>query len=251
MIEESGLYEIYRPRRRGLEHLRFVIRRDTSDVKAIEEVIERNSYQRPRLGFIVEAGERWLDAGANVGAFAVLVHAIGGAPVCAVEADKANSLLAASNIDRNGAGDVCEVRCAAVVPDAYEATTVPLHTNTAPLALRRHSILRARRESSPVDVPARRISDLIVEHGVEAVKLNIEGVELDILAGPDRWDPPPSVSKLVLEWSFDVDPSIARLRLAVDRLQDRFPRVVLSKRIDWEAKRWAFYPPNLFIFAWR
>jgi FkbM family methyltransferase len=223
----------------------FSIRPDTSDVKAVEEVWSKNAYRRMKDNFYPKPGEEWFDLGSNIGAFAVMAHLLG-ASVLPVEADGTNVAL----VDTNLAQNHCQAKClhAAVVDDDYTAHSVGLHTNTAPLALRRHSIARARKESSVVDVPAVRFADLLARHPqAVGIKMNIEGAEIPIL---QSWRKNTTIKYLVAEWSFDVAPELTALKIAVDSLTDSFDRIHLSKRIDWTLPTFPFYPPNLYIFAW-
>lgn len=245
---EGGLesYEPVGPKRLVAERRpRFAVRPGTSDVKAVEEVWSKNAYRKARLGFTIGPGQRWIDGGANVGAFASLVHHLGGVCVAAVEAEATNAAIARTNIEANG-GDPSVVLHAAIVRPSHPGPTVPLFVNTAPLALRRHSIAKARRDATTVDVTALRIDGLVEGTGADSVKLNIEGEEIPLLA---EWTPPTRVRRLVAEWSFDVDNRLATLASVVARLGERFDRVHLSKRMP-PGDVWPFYPPNVYLFAW-
>lgn len=46
-------------------------RPESTDYDAIQEVNVKKAYRKLREGFDVYPGERWLDLGANVGAFAI------------------------------------------------------------------------------------------------------------------------------------------------------------------------------------
>ena len=222
--------------------LRFHVRPDTSDVKAIAEVVTKNAYLRH---FTVQPGERWLDAGSNVGAFAIVAARLGASDVLAIEAEQHNASVVARNAVANAVGDRVKVVHAAVQPDSYPADTVVLWVNDAPLALRRHSTAKARRQSIPVNVPVVRISSACAD--VDGAKLNIEGTEIPLLL---EWTPPANLHKLVLEWSFDVDRSTATLAQALQRLRDRYPNVELSKRIDFDQPTFPYFPPNVYVHAW-
>lgn len=52
-------------------------RSDTTDERVLIEVVEKRCYRKPSIGFEVEKGERWLDLGANIGAFAVYCSLMG------------------------------------------------------------------------------------------------------------------------------------------------------------------------------
>lgn len=210
-----------------------LVRPGTSDAKAIQEVWERNTYEKPRLGFVIEPGELWLDAGANVGAFGALVVARGGQVRC-IEPNADNAALVRRNVLQ-----------AEVVESALTLAGGPvtLHTNTAPLALRRHSICRARRKSSPVVVRGVSWGDAIA--ACVGAKLNIEGAEIDLLSS----NPPlGTLQKLVFEWSFDVCNEVNRLRRVVRWLEGEFSNVRVSRKLVGDV--WQWYPPNCFVWGW-
>src|SRR5690349_1246697 len=54
----------------------------SSDEDVLKEVIDRHAYRRKKDGFEVELGERWLDLGANIGAFALYCRLHGARAVC-------------------------------------------------------------------------------------------------------------------------------------------------------------------------
>src|ERR1700761_7376727 len=47
----------------------FYYRPDSSDERALLEVVDKHAYARKSIRFDVEQGERWLDLGANIGSF--------------------------------------------------------------------------------------------------------------------------------------------------------------------------------------
>lgn len=243
-------YEQYRRVRRefmGRDPV-FDVRPGTSDVDSVNEVFDHNSYRSRKHGLAVESGETWLDLGANIGAFSVLAVRLG-AHVHAYEADATNAALTAHNLDRNTlTAAQHQVHHAAVVADDDARPTVTLHTNSTPLGLRRHSIVRRREASTPVAVPAVRFGDAVARAGATAAKLNIEGAEIALLqaAIPRGLH---GLTKLAVEWSFDVDPRLATLKAVVSGLERAGYYVGLSKRVDWTKPTWDHYPPNIFLYV--
>lgn len=220
----------------------YTVRPETSDWKAIREVWERNAYVR--RGIAPGPGEMWLDGGANMGAFADLAARCG-ADVIAYEAEPTNADLAALNT----AGRSVEVRQAALVCDALEGSAT-LHVNSTPLGLRRHSLVKARRSSVPLTVPAHSATRVIAESGVVGAKLNIEGAEIALLS---TWTPPACLRALAVEWSFDVDPSIAVLTATLARLEAAGFQVSTSRKVPEGIAAWPpeWFPPQLYIYAVR
>lgn len=210
---------------------RWWVRPDTSDLSAIREVAERRAYFT--RAFKPEPGERWLDAGANIGAFAV-VAAAAGAEVTAYEPAPDNADLARRNLRENGLQ-------ARVLEKA-----VALSGGIAHLGLTRshwrHSLLHTDREGYAVPVVA--FADAIA--GCDAAKLDVEGAELAILAeAPDFGE----LRKLVLEWHFDHEPRTDVYLAALDRLREHFSEVKGRKvpagiNYDW-------YPPAGLVWATR
>lgn len=220
----------------------FFVRPGTSDVKAIEQVYRIQSYRRK--AFAVEPGDKWLDMGANVGAFSVYAGQYG-CEVISVEAEAVNAELTRMNIEANGRP--ARVLQQAVVPDDFVGDTIRFHVHTAnrPMALRRHSIYQPKKDFTTVDIPCRRFSTFAAL-GHDCVKMNIEGVEIAVLmaAHDFGW-----VRKMVLEWSFDKDPKIATLDSAMAKLRQHFSYVDINRKITPGLKEWTFYPPNAFIYC--
>lgn len=212
----------------------FQVREGSSDEKALQEVWERNTYQKK--GVVVEPGDRWLDAGANIGGFSVLA-ALKGAHVIALEPEPENAKLCRANAILNSVQ--VDLREAALGVEEGVAT---LNVCEHPLGLRRHSFFKKKKHSKAISVKTYSLNGL----NVDCVKLNIEGAEHEILEKASF----ESVRKLVAEWSFDIDPSIPRLRKVVARLEGLGFSVALRNRLPEEAV-WAFWPPSNFLYAVR
>jgi len=219
---------------------RFTARPDTSDIKAIEEVFKKKSYQRK--DFRVGSGESWLDLGANVGAFSVYARSKGNR-VCAVEAEATNHQILQQNLAVNEFHDVQTYR-AAVVHDDFEGDHITFYVNSRPMALRRHSIYQPKKDFQAVDVPVIRWSSLPFDQ-YPCVKMNIEGAEIDLLEHAKSFH---GIQKLVFEYSWDKDPSIARFKAILDKLRGHFRYVDHNKRLP-QTPNWTFYPPNIFVFC--
>jgi len=228
-------------RRFGDPPPRYRVRPETSDWKAVREVWERNAYLRH--GVQPEPGQVWVDGGACVGAFADLA-ARAGAVVIAYEPEPTNAALAMGNLRRHD-GRVA-IRQAALVAPAL-AGTATLHVNSAPLALRRHSVVKARRASTPLEVEAVDLEAALAV--ADGAKLNIEGAEIEALT---TWTPPERLTHLAVEWSFDVDPRIAVLDAACARLEAAGFTVHRSRKTDGLAA-WPpnYFPPQLYLHASR
>jgi hypothetical protein len=92
-----------------------------------------------------------------------------------------------------------------------------LHVQDDPSKTYRHSMfLTANRHA--VRVPANSFSELLTEHRINAVKLDIEGMEMPLLESLTEEMCRP-INKLVFEWTFDVDRSAARLLAVLTKLE--------------------------------
>jgi FkbM family methyltransferase len=242
-------YEQIEVDRPGIPPLRFYVRtrpgsgnRDWSDRKAIAECVDRNTYQKPRLGFRIEPGDDWIDGGANVGGFSCVVNALGANLWAAYEPHGPNLIACHANLRLNGFDPTPAVGYA-IVPDSHVGPTATLHVNAKPIQQRRHSMLLARKGSVPREVPVVRWSQIAEDR---CVKLNIEGVEIQILREMTK----PLPRKIVAEWSFDVEPRVQVLRDVIAKLEGWYRNVRVSKTIPPGIENWDWYPPNCFLYAW-
>lgn len=231
--------EVVRP---GVPPLKFATRVGYSDRKAIAECVDRNTYQKPRLGFKIEPEDEWIDAGANVGGFSCLVNALGAKLGAAYEPFGPNLVMCQGNLRLNGF-DPTPAMGYALVPDAHQGETAILNINAKPIQQRRHSMLLARPGSHSREVPVARWSEVVEDR---CVKMNIEGVEIQILQEMKK----PSPKKIVAEWSFDVEPRVQVLRDVLDKLRGWYRHVRVSKPIPEGIETWEWYPPNCFVYAW-
>jgi FkbM family methyltransferase len=206
---------------------RWWIREGSSDYSSIQEVAERRAYFT--RDFKPEPGERWLDAGANIGAFAV-VAAAAGAEVVAYEPEPSNAHLARRNLEANDLH-------ARVLEKA-----VALEGGLARLGLSssnwRHSLLKASSDGLPV--PCVSFADAIA--GMDAAKLDIEGAELAILAECEDFG---ELRKLTFEWHFDYEPATDVYLAALDRLREHFAEVrgrKVEPGIDYD-----YFPPAALV----
>lgn len=220
---------------------KFEIRADTSDENSILEVWKKNSYQRKL--FQVEKNERWLDLGSNIGSFTVYA-ALKGCTVRAYEADEYNAGATDANIHWNSLTGVARVQRAAIVHDGYEGGHVSFFVNERPMALRRHSIHQPKKNFTEIKVPAITFSELPLDH-TDGIKMNIEGAEIELLERAKGFG---AVRKLVFEYSWDKDPSIARFQAIVARLKTHFRVVDYNKRLP-ETENWVHYPPHIFVYC--
>lgn len=219
--------------------LQFAIRPGTSDRKAIHEVVEDKAYQRRY--FQIEAGERWLDLGANIGAFSCFA-AQKGALVEAYEPEPDNAALTRLNLRLNGYS--VAVHESAVVADSETRDQLNFYLSNTPYGLWRHSLYKTKNKRS-ITVPAVRISPLL--ETCDALKMDIEGAEIDILFSLRDYR---SVRKLCFEYHFDVNDSIPLFLEIVGKLKQSFTEVRYPKMPDG-VEHYKFFPPARIVYCWR
>ena len=219
--------------------IQFDTRYGTSDAQAIKEVVECRAYTRQ--WFQVESGERWLDLGVNIGAFSAFAESAG-ASVVGYEAEATSAHLARRNMELNGF--TATIHHAAVVADSYTAPTVPLYLSNTAYGVWRHS-LHATKGRRAVEVPAVPISSILA--GIDAVKMDIEGVEIEILHSLHDFQ---GIKKLCFEYHFNVNKPVSLWRHIMERLKHHFSRVH-HRYIPDDAEVYNFFPPATIVFCTR
>ena len=181
--------------------IRFYHRPGFSDLKTFEEVIGRKTYLK--RGLKIGAGEKWMDCGGNVGAFALLACKLG-AKVTVYEPDPFNVDMIKRNLKLNGFE--ATVKQAALVHDDRKSVTLFIGNNSQ---VWRNSIVR-KWNNKGIKVPCLNFDD--EAKGFDGCKMDIEGAEMPILENTAA-----TFKKLVYEWSFDIDPSLTRLWSVIDK----------------------------------
>jgi FkbM family methyltransferase len=201
-------------------------RQGTTDSAVLREVLERRVYRRASLGFDVERGERWLDLGANVGAFALYCQWRGATAVCYEPVPENFELLR-----HNAPG--FELHCAAVT--VQEAATVLFFQRRRPTSFDKGSefetyyrAVGAPRRLGVYGEVANVCACTLLGQRFDGVKMDVEGSEGPII---DRWWLP-QTQKLVLEYHSSVDVDVGRLRSRLEALRSHFRRVECPREMD-------------------
>jgi FkbM family methyltransferase len=217
--------------------LDWLVRPDSSDIKAIKEVVAKNSYEKH--GIVLRPGERWIDLGANIGAFAVLA-ASKGCLVTAYEPDPVSCRLTQENLRLNGL--TADVINAAITTSNEKQ--VPFYVNSARKNFWRNSLVKPWRGGKIIRVETRNFAECL-QDGAH-IKMDIEGSEFPILENLNF----EMVGDLVFEWSFDIDTSIRRFQNVIAKLQTRYKRVTYS-RFDETYEHWqpAWFPPCKTVYC--
>lgn len=206
--------------------LKLRVRRGTSDVAFVTNVIESREYTCD--GFEIHPDQVVIDIGGNIGTFALLA-AQRGARVITVEPGSDNFELLKRNIEVNGAARVTPIN-AAVCKDTGTITLERSHEGGY------HSTTKGML-SNPVGsetVKAVRLQDLFDTYGIKRchfLKVDCEGAEYEIFEGlPDEYLA--RVDKIAMEWHGVEDhfERIQRANWLAQRLVDRGFRLDLYRQ---------------------
>ena len=203
------------------------VRPGTTDEKVVPEVLTRRTYEKPRIGFLLEPRDRWLDLGGNIGTFVLLCLSRGVASVSSYEPEPENFALLRRNVEENFP-NTKNVRWVARAVSVRKGT-IPLYLCGGEYNKYRHTLCPKRgRRVLPVRVDA--VLDAIKKSRADCIKMDIEGAEIGILEflTASHYQAL-GIRKLVFEYSFDVDKSIPRFMAMIRRLQQYFPRVHYDK----------------------
>jgi FkbM family methyltransferase len=182
-------------KRGSIDGIHFFYREGFSDIKTFEEVIGNKTYLKK--GMTIDKGERWMDCGGNVGAFALLACSKG-ANVTVYEPDPYNCDMIQKNLMLNGFR--AEVKNVALVHDDRKDAILFIGNNNQ---VWRNSIVRKWNDKG-IKVKCVNFDNEALEF--DCCKMDIEGAEMPILENTES-----KFKKLVYEWRFDVDPSLSRL----------------------------------------
>lgn len=208
----------------------------SSDEQALEEVLVKKVYRRVRMGFDVFPGERWLDLGANIGAFAVYCRQRWATAECYEPDPECFKILKLN-------APSFELHNAAVT--AFGTPTVEFRKSDNPENNYRGTVI-----AGGVHVPSRYVNTAPVKNvrintlmGLEydGIKMDIEGSEGPLL----DYAPLPRCSKLVLEYHTSRDSSVKNLKRRLAYLKKSFEVVhypsaydeVISARVETYAPR--------------
>lgn len=210
----------------------FYHREGFSDLKTFEEVIGRKTYLK--RGMTIKPNERWMDCGGNVGAFSLLA-AKHGAIVTCYEPDPFNVQMIERNLKLNNLQDRVTIKQAALVHDDTKSTILYIGNNSQTW---RNSIVRKWNDKG-LKVPCLNFEIEAQRH--DACKMDIEGAEMPILESTNA-----KFSKLVYEWSFDIDPSLPRLWKVIDRQKRHYRVEAAWSSICYETKQHICWQPSWF-----
>lgn len=217
--------------------LDWLVRPDSSDIKSINEVVAKHSYEKQ--GITLNAGDSWIDLGANIGAFTVLA-ASKGCRVTAYEPDPVSWRLTQENLKVNGL-EAEVINAAITTTNSNNAT---FYVNSARKNYWRNSLVKPWRGGKTIKVKTLNFKDCLYTGA--HIKMDIEGSEFPILENIDYT----KIGNLVFEWSFDVDPSIVRFQQVIKKLRTHYNKVVYAgfdeSHAQWQA---SWFPPCKTVYC--
>lgn len=214
--------------------LRFVSR-GAHDEEVYREVVESKCYEKPRLGFSVRRGERWLDCGANVGAFSVWAEKTMGAEVFGYEACIENAEVAAENIRINA----CHSKIQTAFLSARRDGVSSVFFNERTPARSSSNAKGSQRFVKNVS-----LIDEIRKHKPHGLKIDIEGGEIPIL---DAGIPLDGIRSIAIEYHFRFDKDCAAARRRIAPLLSHFKHSSVPKTV-FITERWQAWQDAIMFF---
>ena len=198
-------------------------REGTSDERTVIEVVRLKTYRCLRDGFDVLPGERWLDLGANIGAFALYCRLRGAVAEC-WEPDLGSFRVLEANLS-GWEGFSC-VRSA--VTDRKDRR-IDWWESAKPGQRTRGTTFPGKgRLHRSGTVPNAHASVLDRGFVWDGVKMDVEGSEFGLIDG--RLLPP--TRKLILEYHLSRDPSTVALAERVGVLRETFSVVTMNAEMQ-------------------
>jgi hypothetical protein len=110
----------------------------------------------------------------------------------------------------------------------------------------RHTIFKKRGRQS-IQIKVRNFQKVLEEFRPSGIKIDSEGAESELLESVEKW--PDHVTHIVFEYSFDIDPSIARFKNIIDSLEKLFQ--VHHRKVDWTLEKWMYFPQAILVYCKR
>ncbi len=219
-------------------------RPESSDERALKEVIDSHVYRRVRANFDVQPGEHWLDLGANIGAFALYCAQRGATAECYEPDDACFEVLEKNVGKRKG----FILRKAVVT--ASSAKELSIFSSPKAGEFYRNTTFARHGYKDGRLVKNVNASGLF-KRKFDGVKMDIEGSEGPLLdAGLV-----PNCKKLCMEYHTSIDSSIENYIKRMKLLRSKFANLQCAEHEMLKAKERGLthYKPFLdrMLFAWR
>jgi len=223
----------------SINGIKFYHREGFSDLKTFKEVIGNKVYEKK--GMTIKPNERWMDCGGNVGAFTLLACSKG-AEVTVYEPDPYNCQMIAENLKLNGfKATIKEV--ALVYNDVKELILFIGNNNN----VWRNSIVKKWNNKG---IKVKCINFDEEAKNFDCCKMDIEGAEMLILENTKK-----VFSKLVYEWSFDIDDNLSRFWSIIEKQKNQYSdlkdvgNTAKFKTRDYNTWQKSWFPACTNVFA--
>lgn len=193
-------------------------RSGTSDERVLKEVIEQRCYRKVRSGFDVMPHERWLDLGANIGAFAGYCELRGAYVECYEPEPDCFRLL------RNNFPTVKAFPMA--VTNSHQKQ-ITLFRSPSETEHYKNTICPSPRFTQSVTV-VNKHGEVLKKQKFDGVKMDIEGAEHGLL---DEWLLP-RCEKLIMEYHTSKDASVKNFVHRMNQLRAHFEHVKYPPEFD-------------------
>lgn len=222
-----------------IDGIKFYYREGFSDLKTFNEVIGNKTYLKK--GMTINKGEKWMDCGGNVGAFALLAYSKG-AKVTIYEPDPFNCKMIERNLKLNNFD--AEIKQAALVHNDTKEIMLFIGNNGN---VWRNSIVK-KWNNKGIKVPCLNF-DLEAQN-FDCCKMDIEGAEMPILENTNK-----VFKKLVYEWSFDIDGSLPRFWNIIEKQNkvynlSEIGNTAKFKTRDYDVWQKSWFPACTNVFAY-
>ena len=194
-----------------------IYRENTTDEKVIDEILNRRAYKKKNIGFDAEPGDVWLDGGAQIGIFAEYAVINGCKKIYCYEPEESNYelLLKNTNFLRNKYGVRINNENKAITQSSGKAV-LHIAPNTWRHAINTHY----KKELKKQEIICESFDSILAKHkDINAVKLDIEGSELEILSEKHNFD---NIDKFVFEYSFTKNRDMRYFFDCIDLLKKDF-----------------------------
>tara|TARA_R100001594_G_C4052921_1_gene265335 strand:- start:5325 stop:6020 length:696 start_codon:yes stop_codon:yes gene_type:complete len=227
-----------------------VYRQGTSDENVIKEILEKKAYRKKKIGFDVSPDDVWLDGGAQIGVFAEYAAIKGCKKVVCYEPEESNFKLLQTNCQdlqlKYGSEFILKNR-------AIENKSGEGFLTVAPNTWR-HSLQTHYKKPLPKQkVVCDSFSGILKSNtDINAVKLDIEGSELEILHSRQDFS---GVRKLVFEYSFTKNRDMIYFFECVSNLESsgfnvHFPPSYKNQKHNGTSNQWGGFVDDI-VFCTR
>ena len=231
------------------DKLKFKIRPNTTDIKVIDEVVNRNVYEKSKMKFFLK-DKVWLDLGGNIGTFA-LMALINNSKVYSYEPEKDNYELLKYNINLNKKFYKLKNIKTFKKAVSYKQSNEKLYLCNGEYNKYRHSLIPIRGRNNIINLKTLALKDILKKYkDINSIKMDIEGSEIDILKNFKSWK---NIEQLVFEYSFDIDKSIPNFIKIIKKLKKYFKTVYLPASIKTSIRKkekfYNYFPSGIIIFC--